>query len=210
MEFAPSGRLYLRWPADSDADGWRSWTSSLVSASRSMSPRGSRARTFSGGSSDLFVCKGVPDHIRSDSRESSRPSVSVHGWGVKTLFIEPLLTIGRMAPSRASFVLLRDELLEREAFDTLLEAKVLFVRWRQHTNTIRPHSALGYRPKAPPGVAAPCVPMACARANARGWSIGGQNPNLRTGVIHGGRSGRSPRGSRVARQPGERCGIAID
>jgi len=28
-----------------------------------------------------------------------------------------------MAPSRASFVLLRDELLEREAFDTLLEAK---------------------------------------------------------------------------------------
>ena len=54
------------------------------------------------------------------------------------------LTIGRMAPSRASFVLLRDELLEREAFDTLLEAKVLFVRWRQHSNTIRPHSALGY------------------------------------------------------------------
>ena len=27
------------------------------------------------------------------------------------------------------------------------------------------------------------------RANARGWStVGGQNPNLRTGVIHGGRS----------------------
>ena len=43
--------------------------------------------------------------------------------GVKTLYIEPLLTIGRMAPSRASFVLLRDELLEREAFDTLLVAK---------------------------------------------------------------------------------------
>ncbi|MCX7404647.1 MAG: hypothetical protein NT089_02810, partial [Planctomycetia bacterium] len=37
-----------------------------------------------------------------------------------------------MAPSRASFVLLRDELLEREAFDTLLEAKVLIERWRQH------------------------------------------------------------------------------
>ena len=52
---------------------------------------------------------------------------SVREWlgrvGVKTLYIEPLLTIGRMAPSRASFVLLRDELLEREAFDTLLEAK---------------------------------------------------------------------------------------
>ena len=44
---------------------------------------------------------------------------------------------------------LRDELLEREAFDTLLEAKVLIERWRQHYNTIRPHSALGYRPPAP-------------------------------------------------------------
>ena len=50
---------------------------------------------------------------------------------------------------RASFVLLRDELLEREAFDTLLEAKVLIERWRQHYNTLRPHSALGYRPPAP-------------------------------------------------------------
>ena len=36
--------------------------------------------------------------------------------------------------------------------------------------------------------AAPCVRMACPSANARGWSLGGQNPNLRTGVIHGGKS----------------------
>ena len=41
---------------------------------------------------------------------------------MKPLFIEPLLTRGRMAPSRASFVLLRDELLEREAVVTLHEA----------------------------------------------------------------------------------------
>ena len=40
----------------------------------------------------------------------------------------------------------------------------------------------------PRGVAAPCVRFGYASANARGWSIGGQNPNLRTGVIHGGRS----------------------
>jgi len=32
---------------------------------------------------------------------------------------------------------LRDELLERGAFDTLIEAKVLIERWRQHYNTIR-------------------------------------------------------------------------
>jgi len=30
----------------------------------------------------------------------------------------------------------RDELLEREAFDTLLNAKVLIERWRQHSNTL--------------------------------------------------------------------------
>jgi len=31
--------------------------------------------------SALFVHRGVPEHIRSDSRESSRPSVSESGWG---------------------------------------------------------------------------------------------------------------------------------
>ncbi len=31
--------------------------------------------------SDLFVHRGVPEHIRSDSRESSPPSVSESGWG---------------------------------------------------------------------------------------------------------------------------------
>ena len=67
---------------------------------------------------------------------------------MKTLFIEP------GSPWENGYVesfngKLRDELLEREAFDTLLEAKVLIERWRQHYNTIRPHSALGYRPPAP-------------------------------------------------------------
>jgi transposase InsO family protein len=44
---------------------------------------------------------------------------------------------------------LRDELLDREVFDTLLEAKVLISRWRKAYNTVRPHSSLGYRPPAP-------------------------------------------------------------
>ena len=69
---------------------------------------------------------------------------------------------------------LRDELLEREAFDTLLKAKVLIERWRQHYNTIRPHSALGYRPPAPEAM----QPRAA----------GGKNPNLETGDFHRGRS----------------------
>ena len=80
--------------------------------------------------------------------------------------------------------MLRDELLAREAFDTLLEAKVLIERWRQHYNTVRPHSALGHRPPAPEAR----QPCAVASATAQGWSVGGQKPNLETGVIHGGRS----------------------
>jgi transposase InsO family protein len=44
---------------------------------------------------------------------------------------------------------LRDELLAREVFDTLREAKVLIERWRRAYNTVRPHSSLGYRPPAP-------------------------------------------------------------
>ncbi len=137
--------------------------------------------------SSARVCRTTSAAILARVHGQKRPGVAGASWREDFVY-RAWFTRGRMAPSRASFVLLRDELLEREAFDTLLEAKVLFVRWRQHTNTIRPHSALGYRPKAPPGVAAPCVPMACARANARGWSIGGQNPNLEKCVIHGGRS----------------------
>ena len=44
---------------------------------------------------------------------------------------------------------LRDELLNGEIFYTLKEAQVLIEQWRRHYNTIRPHSALGYRPPAP-------------------------------------------------------------
>ena len=44
---------------------------------------------------------------------------------------------------------LRDELLDREIFYTLTEAQILIERWRQQYNTVRPHSALGYRQPAP-------------------------------------------------------------
>ncbi len=44
---------------------------------------------------------------------------------------------------------LRDELLEREIFDTLYEAQVLIERRRIDYNTIRPHSSLAYCPSAP-------------------------------------------------------------
>ncbi len=50
---------------------------------------------------------------------------------------------GSAAVSRA------DELLNGEMFYTLLEARVLIERWRQHYNRFRSHSALGYWPPAP-------------------------------------------------------------
>ena len=99
----------------------------------------------------LMATRGVPDHIRSDNG-SEFTATAVRDWlkrvGVKTLYIEP------GSPWENGYVesfngKLADELLEREVFDTLYEAKVLIERWRRHYNTQRPHSALGYRPPAP-------------------------------------------------------------
>jgi hypothetical protein len=47
---------------------------------------------------------------------------------------------------------LRDEVLNREVFYNLREAKVVIEKWRQEYNTVRPHSSLGYRPPAPEAV----------------------------------------------------------
>ena len=99
----------------------------------------------------LFVYRGVPAYIRSDNG-SEFTAQAVRGWlakiGVQTLYIEP------GSPWENGYVesfngKLQDELLKRELFYTLKEAKVLIERWRQHYNRVRPHSALGYRPPAP-------------------------------------------------------------
>jgi len=104
----------------------------------------------------MFAIRGVPDHLRSDNGPEFTAKVVRH-WlarvGVKTLFIEP------GSPWENGYVesfngRLRDELLNGELFYTLKEAKVLIEQWRVHYNTIRPHSALGYRPPAPETVIA--------------------------------------------------------
>jgi putative transposase len=107
----------------------------------------------------LMATRGVPAHIRSDNGPEMTAK-AVRDWlrrvGVKTLYIEP------GSPWENGYVeslngKLRDELLDRERFDTLREARVLIERWRRHYNTERPHSALGYRPPAPETIAAePC------------------------------------------------------
>lgn len=68
--------------------------------------------------------------------------------GVKTLYITP------GSPWENGYIesfngKLADELLACLVFDTLYEAKVLVERWRMQYNTVRPHSALGYRPPVP-------------------------------------------------------------
>ena len=47
---------------------------------------------------------------------------------------------------------LRDELINREVFTTLMEAEILIERWRQEYNQVIPHSALGHRPPAPEAI----------------------------------------------------------
>ena len=61
---------------------------------------------------------------------------------MKTLLIEPV-SPWENGYEESFKGKLRDELLNRESFETLLEALVLIERWREHYYTIRPHSALG-------------------------------------------------------------------
>jgi putative transposase len=104
---------------------------------------------------ELFVWRGVPEHIRSDNGPEFTAN-AVREWlarvGVKTLYIEPgsPWENGYIESFNGKF---RDEFLDRELLDTLLEAQVLTARWRQEYNTVRPHSALGYRPPAPEAIA---------------------------------------------------------
>ena len=44
---------------------------------------------------------------------------------------------------------LRDECLNGEIFYSLEEAQIVTEQWRKQYNTVRPHSALGYRPPVP-------------------------------------------------------------
>ena len=100
---------------------------------------------------DLFIRRGIPTHIRSDNG-SEFTAKAVRDW-LKTLNVKPLY-IEPGSPWENGYVesfngKLRDELLNRELFDTLKEAQVLIEDWRRRYNTVRPHSSLGYRPPTP-------------------------------------------------------------
>jgi putative transposase len=110
--------------------------------------------------SDLFILRGVPGHIRSDNGPEFIAK-AVREWitavGARTAFIEP------GSPWENGYCesfnsKLRDELLNGEIFYSLAEAKIVIETWRQHYNTRRPHSSLGYRPPAPAAVPWPAAP----------------------------------------------------
>ena len=101
--------------------------------------------------SDLFILRGVPEHVRSDNGPEF-VATAVQKWiaavGATTAYIAP------GSPWENGFIesfnaRLRDELLDGEIFYTLREAQVVIESWRRHFNTVRPHGSLGYKPPAP-------------------------------------------------------------
>jgi transposase InsO family protein len=100
---------------------------------------------------DLFVTRGIPDHIRSDNgSEFTAKAIKawLHKLKVKTLYIEPG-SPWENGYNESFNGRLRDELLNGETFYTLKEAQVIMEQWRHHYNHIRPHTSLGYKPPAP-------------------------------------------------------------
>jgi putative transposase len=99
--------------------------------------------------SDLFILRGVPEHIRPDNVPEFAAK-AVQDWiaavGAKTAYIEP------ESPWENGYIesfnaCIRDELLNGEIFYTLAEARVIVESWRRFYNSLRPHGSLGYRPR---------------------------------------------------------------
>ena len=101
--------------------------------------------------SDLFILRGVPEHIRSDNGPEFVAKALqewIGGVGAKTAYIAP------GSPWENGYVesfnaRLRDELLDGEIFYSLREAQIVIESWRRHYNAVRPHQSLSYRPPAP-------------------------------------------------------------
>jgi len=105
----------------------------------------------------LFAVRGTPQYLRSDNGPEF-VAQAVRRWldqaGVATLFI------AKGSPWENGYVesfngKLRDELLNRELFLSLEEARWVIDRWRLDYNHRRAHSSLNYQ--TPAAYAAGCV-----------------------------------------------------
>jgi len=110
----------------------------------------------------LFMVRGVPKFIRSDNGPEFIAD-SIKKWltqkHVGTLCIEP------GSPWENGYIesfngKLRDDVLNRQVFYSVREAKVIVEDWRLEYNNHRPHSSLGYIP--PGAFAASCNPPGSA------------------------------------------------
>jgi transposase InsO family protein len=132
----------------------------------------------------------VPEHIRSDNG-SELTAKCVREWlgrvGVKTLFIEPgspwengyVESFFRYAPGRTAGTGSVRHAARGQGAHRAVEAAL------QHCPAAQ---CPWVSPPGSRGAAALCGRLGYASATAQGWSVGGQKPNLETGVIHGGRS----------------------
>ena len=112
----------------------------------------------------LFALRGAPGYIRSDNgpefiADAIKKWLSIESVG--TLYIE------RGQPWENGYIesfngRFRDELLNRELFHSLKEAKFIAEDWRMDYNNHRPHSGLGY--KTPAEFAASCIASASPTA----------------------------------------------
>lgn len=88
---------------------------------------------------------GAPEHIRSDNGPEFI-AYAIQDWlqekQIKAIYIEPgsPWENGHIESFHDKF---RDELLNREIFGSLLEAKIVIGQWREEYNGERPHSSLG-------------------------------------------------------------------
>lgn len=96
---------------------------------------------------DLIARYGAPAFIRSDNGPEFIAR-AVRDWlagqNIETAFIEPG-SPWENAYSESFNSRFRDELLDREIFTSLLEARTLIEQHRRDYNERRPHSSLGYK-----------------------------------------------------------------
>jgi putative transposase len=98
----------------------------------------------------LFEQHGRPEMIRSDNGREF-VAATVKDW-LRAQGVEPVF-IRKASPQQNCYVerfngTMRDELLDRELFRTLTEARVVIDGWLQEYNTFRPHRGLGMKPPA--------------------------------------------------------------
>lgn len=119
----------------------------------------------------LFAVRGIPGYIRSDNGPEFIAD-AIKKWlsekHVDTLYIEPgsPWENGYIESFNGRF---RDEVLNRELFYSVKEAKVIVEDWRMEYNNHRPHSGLNY--KTPAEFAAVCIASSSATPRPQQYTI---------------------------------------